>query len=95
MAGVTEQEILDALAKVTEPETGKDIVSAGMVKGLQTKDGHVGFAIEVDPKQGAELEPMRKLAEEVVYDIKGVISAAVVRSRSAGSKVWERCRRRS
>ncbi len=78
MAGVTEQEILDALAKVTEPETGKDIVSAGMIQGLQIKDGHIGFAIEVDPAQGAELEPMRKLAEEVVYDIKGVISATVV-----------------
>ena len=78
MAGVTEQEILDALAKVTEPESGKDIVSAGLVKGLQIKDGHIGFSIEVDPKRGAELEPMRKLAEEVVYDIKGVISATVV-----------------
>ena len=78
MAGVTEQEILDALAKVTEPESGKDIVSAGLVKGLQIKDGHIAFSIEVDPKQGAELEPMRKLAEEVVYDIKGVISATVV-----------------
>ncbi len=66
MAGVGEQEILDALAKVTEPETGKDIVSAGMVTGLQVKDGHVAFAIEVDPAKGAELEPRRKLAEEVV-----------------------------
>lgn len=78
MAGVTEQKILDALSKVTEPETGKDIVSAGMIQGLQTKDGHVAFAIEVDPARGAELEPMRKLAEEVVYDLKGVISATVV-----------------
>jgi len=78
MAGVTEQEILDALAKVTEPETSKDIVTAGLIKGLQIKDGHIGFAIEVDPAQGAELEPMRKLAEEVVYNIKGVISATVV-----------------
>ena len=78
MAGVSEQEILDALAKVTEPDRGKDIVSAGMVTGLQVKDGHVAFAIEVDPAKGAELEPIRKLAEEVVYDIKGVISATVV-----------------
>ena len=78
MAGVTEQNILDALSKITEPETGKDIVSAGMIQGLQTKDGHVAFAIEVDPARGAELEPMRKLAEEVVYDLNGVISATVV-----------------
>ena len=78
MAGITEQEILKALTKVTEPVTGKDIVSAGMIQGLQTKDGHVAFAIEVDPARGAELEPMRKLAEEIIYDLKGVISATVV-----------------
>jgi len=77
MAGVSEQEILDALAKVTEPDSGKDIVSAGMVTGLQVKDGHVAFAIVVDPAKGAEREPIRKLAEEVVYAIKGVISATV------------------
>lgn len=78
MAGIKEQEILDALSKVTEPVTGKDIVSAGMIQGLQTKDGHVAFAIEVDPARGAELEPMRKLAEEIIYNLKGVISATVV-----------------
>ncbi|MEE2699093.1 MAG: iron-sulfur cluster carrier protein ApbC [Pseudomonadota bacterium] len=87
MAGITNKEILEALAKITEPETGKDIVSAGMIQGLQTKDGHVAFAIEVDPAKGAELEPMRKLAEEIVYDLKGVISATVVLTaeRSANS----------
>ena len=68
MAGITEKEILNALSKVTEPITGKDIVSADMIKGLQTKDGHVAFAIEVDPARGAELEPMRKLAEEIIYE---------------------------
>ncbi|NQV85065.1 MAG: iron-sulfur cluster carrier protein ApbC [Rhodospirillales bacterium] len=85
MAGVSEQEILDALAKVTEPDSGKDIVSAGMISGLQTKGGHVAFAIEVDPAKGAELEPMRKLAEEVVYAIKGVISATVVLTAERGA----------
>ena len=49
MAGVSEQEILEALGKVTEPVTGKDIVSAGKIQGLQTKDGHGAFAIEGDP----------------------------------------------
>ena len=78
MAGVSEQEILEALGKVTEPVTGKDIVSAGKIQGLQTKDGHVAFAIEVDPARGGEMEPMRTLAEEFVYDLKGVISATVV-----------------
>jgi ATP-binding protein involved in chromosome partitioning len=78
MAGVSEQQILDSLKKVIDPDSGKDIVSAGMIKGLQTKDGHVAFAIEVDPDKGAGLEPLRKEAEEVVHDLGGVISATVV-----------------
>ena len=78
MAGVSEQQILDSLKKVIDPDSGKDIVSAGMIRGLQTKDGHVAFAIEVDPDKGAGLEPLRKEAEEVVHDLGGVISATVV-----------------
>jgi ATP-binding protein involved in chromosome partitioning len=78
MAGVSEQQILDSLKQVIDPNSGKDIVSAGMIKGLQTKDGHVAFAIEVDPDKGARLEPLRKEAEEVVHDLGGVISATVV-----------------
>ena len=78
MAGVSEQQILGSLKQVIDPDSGKDIVSAGMIKGLQTKDGHVAFAIEVDPDKGAGLEPLRKEAEEVVHDLGGVISATVV-----------------
>ncbi|MDA0306527.1 MAG: Mrp/NBP35 family ATP-binding protein [Proteobacteria bacterium] len=78
MAGVTEEQILKALADVKDPDSGKDIVSAGMVKGLQTKDGNVAFAIEVDPDKGAGLEPLRREAEEAVFDLAGVISATVV-----------------
>ncbi len=78
MAGVSEQQILDSLKEVIDPDSGKDIVSAGMIKGLQTKDGHVAFAIEVDPDKGAGLEPLRKEAEEAVHELGGVISATVV-----------------
>ncbi|MAF96772.1 MAG: hypothetical protein CMM60_13625 [Rhodospirillaceae bacterium] len=78
MAGVTEQQILDSLKEVIDPDSGKDIVSAGMITGLRTKDGHVAFAIEVDPDKGAGLEPLRKEAEEAVHDLGGVISATVV-----------------
>ena len=78
MAGVSEQQILDSLKQVIDPDSGKDVVSAGMIRGLQTKDGHVAFAIEVDPDKGAGREPLRKEAEEVVHDLGGVISATVV-----------------
>ncbi|NQU59941.1 MAG: Mrp/NBP35 family ATP-binding protein [Rhodospirillales bacterium] len=78
MAAVSEEQILKTLGEVIDPDSGKDIVSAGMVKGLQTKEGHVAFAIEVDPAKGAGLEPLRKEAEEAVFDLAGVVSATVV-----------------
>jgi ATP-binding protein involved in chromosome partitioning len=78
MMQVTEQQIVDALKTVVDPDKQKDIVSLGMVSGLQLKDGHVAFAIEVDPERGAEMEPLRKTAEETVHALPGVLSASVV-----------------
>ena len=58
MARVTEEQVLESLGDVIDPASGKDIVSAGMISGLVVKDGNVGFAIEVDPQRGAEMNRM-------------------------------------
>ncbi|RDD62538.1 iron-sulfur cluster carrier protein ApbC [Ferruginivarius sediminum] len=78
MSRVTEEEIREALAGVREPESGKDIVSLGMVSGLVVKEGNVGFAIEVDPRKGQEMEPLRKEAEQTVLKLSGVSSVTAV-----------------
>ena len=78
MSRISEDEILDCLRGVTDPASGKDIVSLGMVSGLVVKDGNVGFAIEVDPARGAEMEPLRKNAEEKVHALPGVLSVTAV-----------------
>jgi len=78
MAEVTIERIEDVLKKIIDPESGKDIVTNGMVTGLQTRDGHVAFALEVDPAKGAKLEPLRKEAEKAVFDMEGVLTATVV-----------------
>ncbi len=49
---ITETQILDALRAVRLPQGG-DLVAAGMVSGLTLREGHVGFAIEVDSDPGA------------------------------------------
>ncbi|MBT3627819.1 MAG: DUF59 domain-containing protein, partial [Rhodospirillaceae bacterium] len=41
-------------------EGGKDVVSLGMISGIVIRDGNVGFAIEVEPSEGAASEPLRE-----------------------------------
>jgi ATP-binding protein involved in chromosome partitioning len=85
MAQVSEAEILDALKRVIDPESGKDIVSLGIVSGLVVKDGNVGFALEVAPEKGSEMEPLRKAAEAAVDAVEGVLSVtAVLTAHRAG-----------
>ncbi|MPY76539.1 MAG: iron-sulfur cluster carrier protein ApbC [Alphaproteobacteria bacterium] len=78
MAQVTEREVLDRLGTVVEPGSGKDIVSLGMVSGVVVRGGNVGFSIEVSPQRGAEMEPVRKAAEDAVHALSGVLSVTAV-----------------
>jgi ATP-binding protein involved in chromosome partitioning len=78
MGQVTEEQIMAALQGVVEPERRQDIVSLGMVSGVVVKEGNVGFAIEVDPRKGPQMEPLRKAAEQAVHALDGVLSVTAV-----------------
>jgi ATP-binding protein involved in chromosome partitioning len=78
MAQITEQQVLDALKGVLDPDRGTDIVSLDMISGIIVKEGNVGFAINVDHKRGPQLEPMRKQAEKAVAQVPGVLSVTAV-----------------
>ena len=78
MSGVSEPQVLAALRQIADPDKGKDIVSLGMVSGVQLREGHVAFAIEVDPQRGPRLEPLRKAAEKAVEALDGVLSVTAV-----------------
>ncbi|HLS69570.1 MAG TPA: iron-sulfur cluster carrier protein ApbC [Kiloniellales bacterium] len=85
MTRPTEAQIRDALSKVRDPDSGKDIISSEMVSGLVLRDGNVGFAIEVDPRRGPHLEPLRKEAEQAAANVPGVLSVtAVLTAQSSG-----------
>ncbi|HTY68045.1 MAG TPA: iron-sulfur cluster carrier protein ApbC [Alphaproteobacteria bacterium] len=73
-----ETQIIDALRAVKDPERGQDIVTLNMVSGLTVKEGHVAFAIEVDPKRGPHLEPLRQAAEKAVDAVPGILSVSAV-----------------
>ena len=78
MNRATEEQIRQALGEVKDPDSGESIVQCGMVSGLIVKDGNVGFAIEVDPRKGPQMEPLRKAAEQAVAALPGVISVTAV-----------------
>ena len=80
---ITERDVLDALARVSDPDRGGDIVALGMVSGVVVRDGNVGFAIEVEPERGPRLEPLRKAAEQAIEALPGVISVTAVLTAEA------------
>ncbi len=59
-------------------ERGGDVVSLGMVSGLAVRDGHVAFALEVEPARAAGLESLRRAAEQAVDALPGVLSVSAV-----------------
>lgn len=71
--------ILAALKDVKFPGGEVGIVALNMVSGIQIdEDGNVLFVIEVDPLQGASLEPLRQQAENAVAVLPGVKKATAV-----------------
>ncbi len=78
ISAVGEQQVLDALRGVRDGERGGDVVSLGMVSGLAVRDGHVAFALEVEPARAAGLETLRKAAEQAVDALPGVLSVSAV-----------------
>src|SRR5512134_3917115 len=78
MPQVTDQQVLDALAHVRDPDRDADVVSLGMVTGLRIQEGHVMFALEVAPERGPQLEPLRREAEAAVHELPGVLTARAV-----------------
>jgi ATP-binding protein involved in chromosome partitioning len=78
MTQVTEQQIIDALRCVVDTDRKKDIISLGMIQGVQIKDGHVALSLGVEPERGPRMEPLRKQVETLVHKLPGVISASVV-----------------
>ena len=77
MSAITEDAILAALRTIRDGDRG-DLVGLGMISGVQVKDGHVAFAIEVDPARGPALEPLRRAAEKAVDALPGVLSVTAV-----------------
>jgi ATP-binding protein involved in chromosome partitioning len=82
---VTQQQVLDALAKVTSPR-GVSLANANVLSGISVSDGKVFFSINVDAAEARAWESIRAQAEQAVRAIPGVTTAmvALTAERKAG-----------
>jgi ATP-binding protein involved in chromosome partitioning len=84
--GVTQQQVQDALAKVTTPR-GVALSNAGVLSAISATDGKVFFSINVEASEARAWENVRAAAEAAVRAIPGVETAmvALTAERKAGS----------
>ena len=59
-----EERILQALDGVNDPQTGQSLTKANLVRALNVEGDKVRFVLEIDQRDPAAMEPIRKAAEE-------------------------------
>jgi ATP-binding protein involved in chromosome partitioning len=69
---VTKETVLEALRTVPGPNRTSDIVALNLVSEIVVAGRDVMFAINVDPAQAGQLEPLRQAAERAVSNIPGI-----------------------
>jgi ATP-binding protein involved in chromosome partitioning len=65
---MTEQELLAVLSGVIHPESGRDIVSSGMVEGVEIIPDRVRFTLHFPKARDPFLSSIRKAAENAVLE---------------------------
>jgi ATP-binding protein involved in chromosome partitioning len=78
MSNLTPDDVLAALKSVVDPARNKDVVALGLIQGLQVKDGHISFALEVAPEEGRTKEPLRLACEKAALALRGARSVTAV-----------------
>ncbi len=76
----------EALRRIKDPASGRDIVAAGLVEGIELQGGLVQVALLTDRARAAAMEPMRREVERVLAGQAGVSNAtAVLTAHKAGA----------
>ncbi|MDE2182772.1 MAG: iron-sulfur cluster carrier protein ApbC [Alphaproteobacteria bacterium] len=75
---ISRDDVLRALDQVIDPVSGRSVVHEDIVQGVALRDGHVAFALEVDPARASAAEPLRQACENAVRALPGVLSVSAV-----------------
>jgi len=74
----------EALREIKDPASGRDIVAAGLVEGIEVRGGLVQVALLTDRAHAAAMEPVRLAAEQVLGRQPGVTNATAVLTAHKG-----------
>ena len=78
----TPASLRELLRSVTDPASGRDLVAAGLVDGIEVRPGPHGVLVQVslltDRAQAQAMEPVRQQVEKLLAGQRGVQNAAAV-----------------
>ena len=74
----TANELREALRAITDPASGKDIVTAGLIEGIELRDTLVQVALLTDRAHAAAMEPVRREVEALLARQPGITNASAV-----------------
>jgi ATP-binding protein involved in chromosome partitioning len=75
---VSPDTLREALRAITDPASGRDIVSAGLVESIEVRGGLVHVALLTDRAHAAQMEPVRRAVESLLGKQPGVMNASAV-----------------
>jgi ATP-binding protein involved in chromosome partitioning len=78
MAEISQDVLRRALRTIKDPASGQDIVSAGLLEGVEVRGGLVQATLLTDRAHAAAMEPVRREAETVLRRQPGVTNATVI-----------------
>jgi ATP-binding protein involved in chromosome partitioning len=84
MATSSTEALRAALREIKDPASGRDIVSAGLVEGIQLRDGLVQVTLLTDRAHAAAMEPVRRAAQALLARQPGVTNATAILTAHKG-----------
>lgn len=68
----------DCLRRVTDPLSGSDVISAGLISSIAVREGRIGFVITIPREKAAEYKALPDACREAVGALPGVLSVTPV-----------------
>jgi ATP-binding protein involved in chromosome partitioning len=83
-AAPTQDSLRDALRDIADPASGRDIVTAGLVEGIEVRGGLVHVSLLTDRQRAHAMEPVRLQVEKHLARQPGVKNATAVLTAHKG-----------